>query len=262
MEQMEKLKVTAVSYLNTKPFLYGLLNHPIQDQIDLTLDIPAACAEKLKNEEVDLGLVPVAVIPHLKTPYIISDYCIGAVGAVKTVCIFSDSPIHEVKELILDHHSRTSVQLAQILIAKYWNIQPKITQATPSFEKTLKDGQAAVVIGDRTIELFDFYKYHYDLGEAWTAYTGLPFVFAAWVSNKPMAPEFITAFNEALKDGLDHINQLIYLLPTPEKGFDLKTYFKKYISYELDTQKRKALTRFLKEINPALQPSLVESLAV
>ncbi len=259
---MDKLKVTAVSYLNTKPFLYGLLNHPVQEQIELTLDIPSDCAKKLQAGEVDLGLVPVAIIPHLETPYIISDYCIGAVGAVKTVCIFSNSPIHEVKELFLDHHSRTSVELAKILIAKYWKIQPKVSPASPGFEKTLKEGQAAVVIGDRTIELFDFYKYHYDLGEAWTAYTGLPFVFAAWVSNKPMSPEFIKQFNEALKNGLDHINQLVYLLPTPEKGFDLKTYFNKYISYTLDTQKKKALTRFLKEMNQTLQPSLTESLAL
>jgi len=259
---MDKLKVTAVSYLNTKPFLYGLLNHPIQEQIDLSLDIPSDCAKKLQNGEVDLGLVPVAVIPHLETPYIISDFCIGAVGAVKTVCIFSNSPIHEIKELFLDYHSRTSVELAKILIAKYWKIQPKISAASPGFEKTLKEGQAAVVIGDRTIELFDFYKYNYDLGEAWTAYTGLPFVFAAWVSNKPMSTEFIKQFNEALKDGLDHINQLVYLLPTPEKGFDLKTYFNKYISYTLDTQKKKALTRFLKEMNQTLQPSLTESLAL
>ncbi|MFT5385691.1 MAG: chorismate dehydratase [Saprospiraceae bacterium] len=259
---MKKLKVTAVSYLNTKPFLYGLLNNPIQHEIEISLDIPSVCADKLKSGEADLGLVPVAVIPHLKTPYILSDYCIGAEGAVKTVGIFSDSPIHEVKELILDYHSRTSVELAKILLDKYWKVQPKLTQATPGFEKTLKKGQAAVVIGDRTIELFDFYKYRYDLGEAWTAHTGLPFVFAAWVSNKPLAPEFIAQFNSALKSGLDHIPQLIYLLPTPVKGFDLEKYFNHYISYTLDGEKRRALARFLKEMNSTLQPTLMESLAL
>lgn len=259
---MKKLKVTAVSYLNTKPFLYGLLNNPIQHKIDISLDIPSVCAEKLKSGEADLGLVPVAVIPHLDTPHILSDYCIGAVGAVKTVAIFSNSPIHEVKELILDYHSRTSVELAKILLAKYWKVQPKFTPATPGFEKTLKTGQAAVVIGDRTIELFDFYKYHYDLGEAWMNYTGLPFVFAAWVSNKPLAASFINQFNKALKSGLDHIPQLIYLLPTPVKNFDLEKYFNQYISYTLDGEKRKALALFLKEINSTLQPTLLQSLTL
>jgi len=257
---MDKLKVTAVSYLNTKPFLYGLLNHPIAEQLELSLDIPSACADKLQKGTADLGLVPVAIIPHLDTPHIISDYCIGAVGAVKTVCIFSDSPITEIKELLLDYHSRTSVELAKILIAKHWKVAPKISPATPGFEKQLKKGQAAVVIGDRTIDLFDHYRYHYDLGEGWMDYTGLPFVFAAWVSNKPLAPEFVTAFNEALQSGLNHIPELIYLLPTPDKGFDLDKYFNQYISYNLDANKRKALARFLKEINSPPQPTLAKSL--
>lgn len=259
---MKKLKVSAVSYLNTKPFLYGLFNSPVQNDIEITLDIPSVCADKLKSGEADLGLVPVAVIPQLPTPYIVSDYCIGAVGEVKTVCIFSDTPISKVKELLLDHHSRTSVELAKILLAKYWKIQPKLTHATAGFEKSLKPGQAAVVIGDRTIGLFDFYKYHYDLGKAWMDYCGLPFVFAAWISNRPLNPEFIVAFNKALKSGLDHIPQLIYLLPTPEQGFDLETYFNQNISYALDTEKRKALAYFLKEMNLTLQPSLLQSLAV
>ncbi len=259
---MNKLKVTAVSYLNTKPFLYGLLNHSIQDRIELSLDIPSACAEKLKSGEADIGLVPVAVIPQLQTPYIISDYCIGTIGAVKTVCIFSNSPIDQIEELFLDYHSRTSVQLAKILLAKHWKIKPKLIPAGPGFEKSLQAGQGAVVIGDRTIELFDFYKYHYDLGEAWMDYCGLPFVFAAWVSNRPMPQDFVLAFNEALKSGLDHIPKLIYLLPTPKHGFDLNKYFNQYISYTLDRDKRKALAFFLKEMEATLQPSLANSLVL
>lgn len=257
---MDKLKVTAVSYLNTKPFLYGLLHHPVAEKIELSLNIPSVCADQLQDGRADIGLVPVAVIPHLKTPYILSDYCIGAIGNVKTVCIFSDSPIEEVEEVFLDYHSRTSVKLAEVLLAKHWNVFPKLTPAQPGFEKTLKKGQAAVVIGDRTIELFEQYQYHYDLAGEWMNHTGLPFVFAAWVSNKPIDPAFVTQFNEALQLGLSHIPELIYLLPTPEKGFDLDRYFNHYISYDLDTDKRKALAHFLKEINNSIQPTLGQSL--
>ena len=81
----QPLKISAVSYLNTKPFLYGLFQSGMEDSIDLSLDIPSECARKLVAGEVDLGLIPVAVIPQLKTPHIISDYCIGTEGAVKTV---------------------------------------------------------------------------------------------------------------------------------------------------------------------------------
>jgi len=74
---MHKIKITAVSYLNTKPLLYGLLNSELEPKIDLQLEIPAKCAELLAKKEVDLGLVPVAILPELETPHIISDFCIG-----------------------------------------------------------------------------------------------------------------------------------------------------------------------------------------
>ena len=84
-----------------------------------------------------------------------------------------------------------------------------------------------MVIGDRCIGLFDKHPYIYDLGQAWMDYCGLPFVFAAWVSNRPVDPEFIRCLNEALALGLAHIPQLIYLLPSPHPDFDLQTYFTK-----------------------------------
>ena len=149
----EKLKVTAVSYLNTKPLLYGLLHHPVQSEIDLQLDIPSVCAQRLRDGDADLGLIPVAAIPELEQPYIISDYCIGATGVVKTVAIFSEVPIEEMTHLYLDYHSRTSVQLAQVLLREYWQVQPELIQATPGFEREIGGTKGAVIIGDRTMGL-------------------------------------------------------------------------------------------------------------
>ena len=241
----EKVKVVAVSYLNTKPLLYGLLNHPVAEQLELELEIPSICAEKLQSGSIDLGLVPVAIIPELDSPYIISDYCIGTVGSVQTVAIFSHCPIDEIESIYLDYHSRTSVELARILMREHWKIQPKELPTGPGFEEKIKDRTAALIIGDRAMGLEGQYPYIYDLGEAWQQHTGLPFVFAAWVSNKPLSPEFIQAFNEAIKKGLEQIPQLIFLIPPPVKGYDLKAYFTNYISYELDEEKKKALSLFL-----------------
>ena len=98
------IKVAAVSYLNTKPLLYGLIKSGLQDEIDLQLNIPSECASKLVAGEVDMGLVPVAIIPEIKGARIISDFCIGTVGTVKTVCIFSQCPIEEIEHLYLDYH--------------------------------------------------------------------------------------------------------------------------------------------------------------
>ena len=246
---IDKFKVTAVSYLNTKPFLYGIFQSPVQLQIELSLDIPSVCAEKLLSGEADLGLVPVAVIPSLSTPRIISDYCIGAVGKVATVCIFSNCPIDQLKRVYLDYHSRTSVELAKILLKKYWKVTPELFHKSNVVAQDIDAHSAALVIGDKSIGWANQYPYVYDLGEAWMNFTGLPFVFAAWVSNKELPAPFLQSFNQALKTGLAHIPELIYLLPTPQAGFDLKEYYTHFISYDLDAPKKQAMEKFLEYID-------------
>lgn len=245
---MEKIKVTAVSYLNTKPLLYGLLNSPLAHQIELELNIPSDCARKLSAGEADLALVPVAVIPELASPHIISDYCIGAKGAVKTVCIYSDCPIEEAQAIYLDYHSRTSIALTKLLLREYWQLAPELLPAKEGYIRKIGGKTAGLVIGDRAIGLSKHFKYTYDLGEIWMQHTGLPFVFAAWVSNRPLPGPFLEAFNAALQSGIAQIDKLKYLLLPPQPDFDLEAYFTKHISYELDSSKRKALARFLSAI--------------
>ncbi len=238
--------VTAVSYLNTKPLLYGLLKGGVEKEIDLQLDIPSECARKLVKGEVDLGLVPVAVIPEIENPHIISDYCIGSVGAVRTVCVFSQCPIGEMTHLFLDYHSRTSVELVKVLLREHWHLAPECLEAKKGFEEKISGTTGGLVIGDRAIGLEKNYKYVYDLGQAWQMFSGLPFVFAAWVANKPLDERFIEKFNSALKLGVEDIPNLMYILPSPVEGFDLQSYFTENISYELDAQKKKGLDLFLK----------------
>ena len=242
---MEKLNVTAVSYINTKPLLYGLLNSPVAEQIRLELNIPSVCAAKLRDGAADLALVPVAIIPEIEHPRIISDYGIGTVGAVKTVCLYSDYPIEEAEAVYLDHHSRTSVELTKLLLREYWNIAPRLLPAQDGYISQIGGRTAGLVIGDRTIGLDRRFTYTYDLGEAWMEHTGLPFVFAAWVSNRRLPERFVQQFNAALRAGLEQIPQLMLLLPTPDSGFDLEQYFTRYISYEMNDAKRQALSRFL-----------------
>lgn len=246
---MKKIKVTAVSYLNTKPFLYGIFKSAVQREIELSLDIPSVCAAKLESGEADLGLIPVAAIPLLSTPHIISDYCIGSNGAVKTVCLYSTEPIKNVKKVYLDFHSKTSVALTKILLKKYWKIQPILVSTTEGYLDNIEKDAAYLAIGDKTIGLDMRFDYVYDLGEIWQQWTGLPFVFAAWVSNKKLPNDFIQRFNTALFTGLQHIQELIYILPTQYFEFDLKAYFTQNISYTLDEPKRKGLERFLTEID-------------
>lgn len=241
---MEKIKVTAVSYLNTKPLLYGIFKSDIADQIDIQLDIPSVCADKLLNGEADMGLVPVAIIPSIKNAQIISDYCIGTNGAVKTVCIYGEVPIQEMDAIYLDFHSRTSVELTKYLLQNHWQLSPTLLKSSEGYIEKIKGKTGGLIIGDRTIGMEDKYQYVYDLGTAWKMHTGLPFVFAAWVSNKKLPDSFIKKFDLALKTGIDNIPQLINLMPSSKVNFNLEAYFTNFINYEFDSQKKEALALF------------------
>jgi len=241
----DKIKISAVSYLNSKPFLYGLFKHDMDKEVELSLDIPSECARKLVSGEVDLGLVPVAVIPQLKESHIISDFCIGADGKVKTVSIFVMRPIEELTHLYLDYQSRTSVALAKLLLKDYWKQSPTLLEANSQYIEQVKDTTGGVIIGDRTIGLEDRFPYVYDLSEAWTAWTGLPFVFAAWVANKALPTSFISKFDAALADRINCIDQVAHLFQSSHLHFDVLEYYQKYISYPLDEAKKAGMKRFL-----------------
>jgi chorismate dehydratase len=242
---MNKIKIAAVSYLNTKPFLYGLEKSEIKNQIDLQTFIPSVCAKKLVDGEVDLGLIPVAAIPQLNDHYIVSDYCIGAVGAVNSVLILSDVPIKEITTLYLDYQSRTSVVLAQVLLKNYWKKEVQLLPAQTGFESKIARTTAGVVIGDRALILKENYNYVYDLAEVWFEFTKLPFVFACWVANKKLAIEFINEFNAACKFGIEHINELTEQLKSENDFYpETKNYLTHFISYTFDEEKQKGLALF------------------
>ncbi|MBL7890165.1 MAG: menaquinone biosynthesis protein [Bacteroidia bacterium] len=246
---MSKFKISVVSYLNSKPFIHGLKESGIMNDIDLQLDIPSACAQKLLDNKVDVGLIPVAVIPLLKESHIISDYCIGAVGKVASVCLYSQVPLNEIKTILLDYQSRTSVTLVKVLAKEHWKIDPEWKKADTNFEEQIEGSTAAVIIGDRTFGIEEKYPYRYDLAEEWQKLTGLPFVFACWVANKPLPAEFIQEFNSALKKGIEAIDTVSdEIAANGTYATDVAYYLKNNISYPFDQPKKQALELFLKHL--------------
>jgi chorismate dehydratase len=246
--QLKKIKVGIVNYLNTRPLLYGLERPPIADQIELVGDYPSRLAEMLKNEQIDVGLIPVAVIPELKEFHIVGDYCIGTEGEIASVALFSEVPMREIKKVYLDYQSRTSVELLKFLIREYWGINPEIIKATgEDYRSRIKGNVAGLVIGDRAFEQRKVSTFIYDLGSEWRALTGLPFVFAAWISTKRLDPEFIELFNQANAEGLAHIDEIVSA--NPFELFDLEKYYKLHLSYRLDENKLKGMKKYLQVIN-------------
>jgi chorismate dehydratase len=237
--------ISIVNYYNTTPFLFGLNRSTLKNQLDIQLDIPSVCAQKLKNKTVDIGLVPVAILPKLENYFIITDYCIGANGKVDSVKLFANKPLNEITHILLDYQSRTSVTLVQVLNTHFWKLPIQFIDAKEGFEKEIQDTTGAVIIGDRTFGVTE-YPYQYDLAEEWKKYTGLPFVFACWVSNKPLSIEFVSGFNAVLADGVNHVDEAVAEKPLHIKGFDAIDYLKHKISYDLNEDKRKALKLFLK----------------
>jgi chorismate dehydratase len=189
----------------------------------------------------------VATIPDLKEYHIVSDFCIGTEGEAVTVCLFSDVSLAEIKKIYLDYQSRTSVELLKWIIKESWDINPEIVDAKDEgYLKEIKGTTAGLVIGDRAFSQRKLSAYCYDLGSEWKKNTGLPFVFAAWVSNKSLSEDFINAFNKANAVGLEHLDEIISELSF--NLYDLKKYYSKDISYLLDPGKRKGLEKFLEII--------------
>ncbi len=241
---MEKIRVGIVNYLNTKPLIYGLQREPFRDKIELTGDYPARVAEMLLNDEIDVGLVPVAVLNKMPEYHIVGNYCIGTEGEIASVALFSEVPLQEIKKVYLDYQSRTSVELLKFLMREYWGINPELVKAeNEDYRNEIRGTTAGLVIGDRAFEQRKRSTFIYDLGSEWKKITGLPFVFAVWASKRQLSQDFIKDFDLANKDGMSVIDEIVknesYSL------FDLKKYFIFHLSYYLDETKRKSIDYFL-----------------
>ena len=243
----------AVSYLNTKPLIYGFEHGMMAESVELKIDFPSKIAVMLLQDEIDVGLVPITVIPEMKEHHIISNYCISCDGAVASVGLFSDVPLNKIEKILLDYQSRTSVELLKILINQYWKIDPILETTMGEYQSKISGTTAALVIGDRALEQRKNSPYIFDLGLEWKKFTGLPFVFAAWVSNKKLDANFTDTFNKANAFGLNNLD--LVLRENPYDTFDLKDYYTTYINYKLDSNKLFALKTFIKKLQQEYSPN-------
>ncbi|MDQ3050116.1 MAG: menaquinone biosynthesis protein [Bacteroidota bacterium] len=243
---MHPVKVSCVSYINSAPYIYGLRKLESSGVIILSLDNPSECAAKLRLGSVDIGLVPVAAIASIKNATYITDWCIGADGPVKSVTLLSEVPLREIKSILLDFQSVSSNILTRVLAANFWNINPEFCESQNGLEQEISGSRAGVIIGDRSLQQQHKFKYVYDLAEEWKKFTGLPFVFARWVSTKNLSSEFALQFNEALSFGIQHMDDVIVslkALPEYQPGTD--SYLLNNLSYHFDAAKKRGMELYL-----------------
>jgi chorismate dehydratase len=243
-----KVKISAVKYANTYPFIYGMTETGFDSKVILTTDHPADCARKLIAGKVDIGLIPVAALPLVKDHQIITDYCLGAYGKVRTVLLLSNCSFDKVTTINLDYRSRSSVNLARILAKNAWRRDFIWNNTDENFDFIhIREDEAVVLIGDQCFEFESRYKYKVDLAEEWYNFSGLPFAFACWTANRKLDEEFITEFNLALATGVNNIPAVVkrYGKTGIIKGNDLLIYLTKNMNFDLNDDKRKAIKLFL-----------------
>jgi len=244
----DKIRISAVRYANTYPFIYGLNVTGFYKKVILTTDHPADCASKLIKGEADIGLIPVAGLPSLKEYHIITDYCLGAYGKVRTVMLLSNCRLEEIRNINLDYRSRSSVNLVKILAMNWWKKEFKWISTDDKFDFiNIPANEGVVLIGDQCFEYESHFSYRIDLAEEWFRFTGLPFTFACWTANRLLPEDFINEFNSALRTGVNNIPDVVKTFGNEGiiRGNDLKIYLTENISFDLNRNKREAINVFL-----------------
>lgn len=242
---MSKIRIAAVSYINTYPFVEGLKSSDLLPDAELILDVPSTCAKSFIDKTCDIALLPVGAMQAEDIPAIFTPYCLGTNGGVKTVVLLSNCPVKKINRIFLDEDSSTSVQLIRILTKQHWNINPVFF---PYNSNTIEKSDGIVLIGDKVFKARPDFKFCYDLSDEWFHYTGLPFVFAVWAKAKPISPDFESRFEQSLAFGLSKINNLYELYDT--RGLskqEMIAYLSKSMNYHLDVPKMDALKRFIDE---------------
>ncbi len=249
-------KIIAVSYLNTIPFIYGLRHHS-NVGADLLLAPPATCYQNFIEGKADIALMPVAMVPSLPDAEIITDYCIGAVGKVRTVVLMTNSPISKVRRIFPDAHSKTSVQLCGYLAKNHWKIEPEwVLMADYEQLNHAEEGDAFLLIGDKVFDNEGRFTHTYDLSEEWYKATKMPFTFAVWVARKGLSYEVHDELQAAFTFGIEHIYEAILESDYADREYAYE-YLTENIDFLFDLQKHRSLKKFWDfglKIEPKVNP--------
>jgi len=244
------VRLGAVSYLNVQPLVYGLDRRP--DLVTLRFDVPSACARLLDAGDIDLGMVP--SIAHLDRPgdRIVPGVCIGSAGPVASVALFSRVPTAEIRRVALDTSSRTSAVLTRILCSRRFGIAPAFVPHAPDLDAMLAAADAALLIGDPALFVDPAARAvrKIDLGEEWTALTGLPFVWAFWAGRPDAAdPAVVRLLQQAAEEGMAQSDAVAdaYCARTPERQALARHYLREHLAFRLDDLAISGLRTYYRE---------------
>ena len=240
------IRIGAVSYLNARPLTFCLDRHLAEAEV--VVDLPSRLATGLAEGRLDVALVPSIEAVRNSNYSIVSDACVACDGPVRSVKLYSRVPVQQIRTLAMDEGSRTSVVLTRILLKERFGLEPQFQRfpigATPA--DTTAD--AVMLIGDRAMQpANDRFGFVWDLGQEWSCWTGLPFVFAMWIAREGVAISGVGAALGAARD--DGVAQLaeIARLEAPGLGIDRAqclSYLRDNLDFRLGNRQRQGLELF------------------
>jgi chorismate dehydratase len=181
---MKRLRISAISYLNTAPLMWDFEHGEAGSAFDFSYTLPSQCARDLASGAADIGIIPAAAYTSIRGLKIIPGVAIASKQEVRSILLVSKVPLEQVRTVALDTSSLTSVALLKILFARFWRGKPKFSSMEPDLETMLASHDAALLIGDPAL-LVDRSRYlTHDLAEEWIRFTGRPFVFAFWAMRR------------------------------------------------------------------------------
>lgn len=245
---MTPVRIGAVGYLNARPLTWALHREP--QHWDVRYDVPSVCASLLHAGDVDLGLIP--SVEYLSAPdyRFVPDIGIGSLGPIASVAIFSKVPVGEIRSLALDTSSRTSVALVKVLSRHHFRIAPEFRPHGPDLAGMTAVADAGLLIGDPAFDTdpaaLGLTKI--DLGDAWTAMTGLPFIYAAWTGRPgAITPEGVRALQEAQDEGVRNVEAIAREYGRDDAAVTARAarYLRDNVRYGLGPQEAAGLQLFL-----------------
>jgi chorismate dehydratase len=208
---MARPKLGHIQFINCLPLYYGMVKNDVLLDVDLVRANPADLARELLDGTLDMAPIPaIEYARHADGLVLLPDIAISSNGEVQSILLISKVPAEKLtgRTVALTNTSRTSQVLARVLIDKRWSATPEYVEMPPDLPAMLRDADAALLIGDEALRAYWDQPeglYAYDLGTVWTAWTGLPMVYAVWAVRRDYAltqPAAVQAVSEALSGSL------------------------------------------------------------
>ncbi|MEW6096772.1 MAG: menaquinone biosynthesis protein [bacterium] len=249
------MKIGVVPFLNVKPLIYKL---EVCKSIKLIYEPPAELSNLLKENKIDVGIIPTIDYFRGVGKFVIPNISISSYEKVESVKLFYKDDISRIKTVAVDKNSSTSIALLKIIFNEVYSISPEFREINIILPKDLEENKATLLIGDQALMTSDK---SIDLGQEWYQFTKLPFVYAFWVIRAGIGIEdyrkIVKLLTKSKECGMKNLDKII---TNESKRLSLNkeivsNYLRQTIRYDL---KRPELKGILKFVNYAVKYKLIE----